>query len=164
MLASDQPGPGVAFLLTQLGAHAAERFALALGEHDLTPPLAGIMRLLRATPGLSQQQLADRLGVAPSRIVGYLDDLEGRGWISRTRDNEDRRVNVLTLTAQGRKAFAVLAATARGHEAAITAGLTPTERETLLGLLVKVADHQQLTPGVHPGYRTSSTSPRLTEP
>jgi DNA-binding MarR family transcriptional regulator len=153
--ASDQPppGPGVAFLLTQLGAHAAERFALVLGEHDLTPPLAGIMRLLRATPGLSQQQLADRLAVAPSRIVGYLDELEGRGWISRTRDSEDRRVNVLALTAQGRKAFTALAATARGHEAAITAGLTPAERTTLLGLLTKIADHQQLTPGVHPGYR-----------
>jgi DNA-binding MarR family transcriptional regulator len=153
--ASDQPppGPGVAFLLSQLGAHAAERFALVLDEHELTPPLAGIMRLLRVTPGLSQQQLADRLGVAPSRIVGYLDELEGRGWITRTRGSKDRRVNVLTLTTEGREAFTVLAATAREHEAAITAGLTATERKTLLGLLSKIADHQRLAPGVHPGYR-----------
>jgi DNA-binding MarR family transcriptional regulator len=147
------PGPGVAFLLAQLGAHAADRFALLLSEDDLTPPLAGIMRLLRGSPGLSQQQLADRLGVAPSRIVSYVDDLEARGWLSRTRDSEDRRVNVLALTAKGQKAFASLAAVARGHEATITAALTAAERETLMKLLTKLAADQQLVPGVHPGYR-----------
>lgn len=152
------PRPGVAFLLTQLGTHAAERFALVLSEHDLTPPLAGIMRLLRTNPRLSQQQLADRLGVAASRIVGYVDDLESRGWISRTRDSEDRRVNVLTLTAQGQQAFTALAAVSRAHEATITAGLTPAERETLLELLSEVADRQQLTPGVHPGYRQQAAT------
>jgi DNA-binding MarR family transcriptional regulator len=147
------PGPGVAFLLSQLGTHAAERFAVVLGEHDLTPPLAGIMRLLRGAPALSQQQLAERLGVAPSRIVSYVDELEARGWIRRTRDSVDRRVNVLNLTAEGQQAFTALAGIARGHEAAITAGLAPAERATLLELLTKIADHQQLTPGVHPGYR-----------
>jgi DNA-binding MarR family transcriptional regulator len=152
------PRQGVDFLLTQLGTHAAERFALVLSEHDLTPPLAGILRLLRSAPGLSQQQLADRLGVAGSRIVGYVDELESRGWISRTRDSADRRVNVLTLTAQGQQAFTALAAVARGHEAAITAGLTPVERETLLELLTKIADRQQLTPGVHPGYRQQAAT------
>lgn len=157
--ASEQPPrPGVAFLLAQLGAHAAERFALALGEHDLTPPLAGIMRLLRAAPGMSQQQLAERLGVAPSRIVNYLDDLESRGWISRTRDSADRRVNMLALTEAGQQAFTSLAAVARAHDAAITAGLTAAERDALLDLLAKLADHQQLTPGVHPGYRSQGTA------
>ncbi len=144
---------GVAYLLTQLGTHAADQFALALGEHDLTPPLAGIMRLLRGVPGLSQQQLAEQLGVAPSRIVTYIDDLETRGWIQRTRDSQDRRVNLLTLTAQGQKAFTSLAAVSREHETTITAGLTAAERETLLELLTKLADHLSLTPGVHPGYR-----------
>jgi DNA-binding MarR family transcriptional regulator len=155
---SQPPRPGVAFLLTQLGTHAAERFALILSEHDLTPPLAGVLRLLRTNPGLSQQQLADRLGVAASRIVGYVDELETRGWISRTRDSEDRRVNVLTLTTQGQQAFTRLATVARSHEATITTGLTPAERATLLELLTKIADHQQLNPGVHPGYRQQAAT------
>jgi DNA-binding MarR family transcriptional regulator len=143
----------VAFLLSQLGSHAADQFALALGEHELTPPLAGVMRLLRGVPGLSQQQLAEQLGVAPSRIVTYIDELEARGWIQRTRDSQDRRVNLLTLTAEGHTAFATLATVSRGHETTITAGLTLAERQTLLGLLTKLADHQGLSPGVHPGYR-----------
>ena len=117
------------------------------------PPLAGIMRLLRGAPGLSQQQLAERLGIAPSRIVTYIDDLETRGWIQRTRDSQDRRVNLLTLTTEGQSAFTELAAVSRAHEGSITAGLSAAERESLLALLTKLADHLGLTPGVHPGYR-----------
>ena len=34
-------GGGIAFLLTQLGTHAAGEFAAALAEHDLTPRTRG---------------------------------------------------------------------------------------------------------------------------
>lgn len=141
-------------MLAQLGAHAGQRFATALAGHDLTPPLAGILRLLRAQPGLSQQQLAEILGTAPSRVVSYVDELESRGWVERTRDAVDRRVNVITLTAAGREAFTSIAMVGREHERRITAGLDERERAELLALLTKVAAHQQLTPGVHPGYRS----------
>src|ERR1700761_394585 len=117
------PGGGIAFLLAQLGASAADEFAVALAKHDLTPPYAGIMRLLQAQPGLSQQRLAEELGLAPSRIVAYVDDLEARGWIERARDAVDRRVNVLTITAAGRAGLAAIATVGREHEKRIIAGL-----------------------------------------
>jgi DNA-binding MarR family transcriptional regulator len=147
-------GGGIAFLLAQLGAGAADEFALALAEHDLTPPYAGIMRLLQARPGLSQQRLAEELGLAPSRIVAYIDDLEGRGWIERARDAGDRRVNVLTITAAGRAAFTAIAGVGREHEKRVTAGLSDAERTRLLALLTKLAQLRGLAPGVHPGYRS----------
>jgi DNA-binding MarR family transcriptional regulator len=144
---------GIAFLLSQLGSLAADQFATALAPHDLTPPYAGIMRLLRMQPGLSQQRLAELLGQAPSRIVAYVDALESRGWIERTRDQADRRINVLTITPAGRAAFASIAVVGREHEKRITAGLSEAERTQLAGLLAKLADLRGLTPGVHPGYR-----------
>jgi DNA-binding MarR family transcriptional regulator len=147
-------GGGIAFLLAQLGASAADEFAVALAKHDLTPPYAGIMRLLQAQPGLSQQRLAEELGLAPSRIVAYIDDLEDRGWIERARDAGDRRVNVLTITAAGRAAFTAIAGVAREHEKRVTAGLSDTERTRLLALLTKLAQLRDLAPGVHPGYRS----------
>lgn len=150
---SPSPRFGVAFLLTQIGSHAAERFAVALSDHDLTPPLAGIMRMLLVEPGLSQQQLAERLHAAPSRVVGYLDDLDARGWISRVRDTVDRRVNVLSLTDAGRAAFADLGVISRAHEARLTASLDDDEYAALRRLLEKVAAEQQLERGIHPGYR-----------
>jgi len=150
-----KPGPriGIAFLLAQLGAAGAEQFAHALTDQDLTPALAGIMRLLRAQPGLSQQQLAELLGTAPSRVVSYVDELEQRGWIARARDTTDRRVNVITMTDAGRAAFTGIAAAGREHEKRMTAGLTEKERDQLLALLTKLAALRELTPGVHPGYR-----------
>ncbi|MGX7678995.1 MarR family winged helix-turn-helix transcriptional regulator [Jatrophihabitans sp. DSM 45814] len=144
---------GIAFLLAQLGDQAAEQFSLALSEHGLTPPLAGIMRILRSEPGLSQQQLAERLGMAPSRIVSFVDDLEARGWIERSRDSTDRRVNVLTVTPAGREGLKSIALVAREHEKRITAGLDDVDRARLLEILTRLVAHQKLAPGVHPGYR-----------
>jgi DNA-binding MarR family transcriptional regulator len=146
-------GGGVAFLLSQLGSFAAGQFATALAPHDLTPPYAGILRLLRMQPGLSQQRLAELLGLAPSRMVAYIDELEQRGWITRTRDPVDRRSNILTITELGGTAFASIAAVGREHERRITAGLSEAERSQLAGLLAKLAALRGLTPGVHPGYR-----------
>jgi DNA-binding MarR family transcriptional regulator len=145
---------GVAFMLAQLGSYAAEQFASRLAEHDLTPPLAGILRMLRVEPGLSQQQLAERLGAAPSRIVSYLDDLEARGWLVRTRDSADRRINVLTLTAAGNDAVNSLFAIGKSHERRITASLDEKEHAALLALLSKLAASAHLAPGVHPGFRS----------
>jgi DNA-binding MarR family transcriptional regulator len=144
---------GVAFLLAQLGATASEQFAQALAEHGLTPALVGVLRVLQFEPGISQQALAERLGLVPSRVVAFVDELEGRGWIARARDKVDRRVNVLTVTKAGGEAFKVIASIARTHERRTTAGLEGHERAVLLGLLGKLAGLRALTPGVHPGYR-----------
>ncbi|UQX90269.1 MarR family transcriptional regulator [Jatrophihabitans telluris] len=154
-MSADHPpvSGGIAFLLAQLGAHAGDLFATALMEHDLTPPLAGLLRLVRSEPGLSQQDLAARLGLAPSRLVAHVDDLEQRGWLERVRDANDRRVNALRLTDAGREAFGALAVIARRHERAVTAGLDESQRATLSALLQHVAETQGLTPGVHPGFR-----------
>ena len=73
-MAQNQP----VFLLAQLGAHAAARFAERLLVLELTPPDAGILRLLRAEAGLSQQGLAAKLQIHPSRLVAILDNLEKR--------------------------------------------------------------------------------------
>ena len=79
---SNDMGKGqAAFLLAQLGAHAASQFAERLGVLELAPPDAGILRLLRIAAGLSQQELASKLQIHPSRLVAILDNLEKRGFV-----------------------------------------------------------------------------------
>src|SRR5690242_19798162 len=70
-----------AFLLAQVGAHAASKFAERLAALDLSPPDAGVLRILASKPAITQQALASHLGVLPSRLVGLVDDLEARGLI-----------------------------------------------------------------------------------
>lgn len=156
MTTKSGPG-GAAFLLAQLGAHAASRFGERMAEHDLTPPMAGIIGLLSAAPGTSQQDLAGRLGMLPSRLVAFVDDLEQRGLVQRVRDEADRRRNSLQLTQAGRAALATIGKAAREHEAALCAALSEREREQLARLLGRIADEQGLTRGVHPGYRSVKT-------
>lgn len=143
---------GVAFLLAQLGAHGAARFADRLGELRLGPAHAGVLRLVAAEPDLNQRALAARLHAMPSRVVALVDELEARGLLTRRRREADRRSHALQLTDAGRDTLASLRRIATAHEAEITAALTPDERERLAGLLRRLVDANGLTPGVHPGY------------
>ncbi len=78
---SPDPSAWPAFLLSQVGAHAAGRFADRLAPLGLKPPHAGILRALDRADGLSQQALGEGLGTFPSRLVALLDELEGRGMV-----------------------------------------------------------------------------------
>ncbi|MFC1426501.1 MarR family winged helix-turn-helix transcriptional regulator [Streptacidiphilus sp. N1-12] len=145
---------GAAFLLAQLGAHAATAFAERISAIGLTPPQAGLLRLLATEPGRSQRELADRLGMPPSRFVPFADELEGRGLIERRRNAGDRRLYALHLTEQGTALLGELQQAGRAHEEQICRGLSPEEHRQLTALLRQVAEEQGLTPGVHPGFRT----------
>lgn len=144
---------GVAFLLAQLGAHAAAAFAERLRPLDLAPQHAGVLRRLANAPGESQRALADALGMHAPRLVALIDDLEARGLVQRSRDPADRRNYALSLTTAGRETMRRIATVARQHERAITAAIDDDEREELATVLRRLADEQGLTPGVHPGYR-----------
>ena len=144
---------GVAFLLAQLGAHAAALFAERIRPLELSPPQAGVLRLLAQFPGQSQRELADALGMHAPRLVAMIDELADRGLVARDRDPDDRRNYAISLTDAGRQLFAELGRVARQHEHAITTGLNDDERAQLLALLRRIAEEQNLRPGVHPGFR-----------
>src|ERR1700731_4225431 len=108
-----------AFLLAQLGAHAASQFAERLKVLDLAPADAGILRLLRVASGLSQQELAGKLSIHPSRLVAILDNLEKRGYLERRPNPDDRRLYSLHLTKSGGEILEKLGKLARGHQDAL---------------------------------------------
>ncbi len=142
-----------AFLLAQVGAHAAAQFADRIAPLGLTPAEAGILRAIAARVGLSQRELSELLAILPSRLVALVDELEARGLIERRNDPEDRRSYALHLTNEGKKVLEAIAQAARTHSQAICAALNDQEREELASLLSRIADQQGLTPGVHPGYK-----------
>ncbi len=159
-----RPGRGgqgvqVAFLLAQLGEHAAQAFAHRVAELDLTPAQAGLLRAVSLTPGQHQQELARQLGMSPSRFVAFVDALESRGLVERRRNPKDRRFQALYLAPDGEKLMRALGTAALAHEEALCEGLDGAERQTLATLLRRVAQAQQLTAGVHPGYRRLGERP-----
>jgi DNA-binding MarR family transcriptional regulator len=142
-----------AFLLAQVGAHAAARFAERLTALHLTPPDVGILRLLRMAPGISQQELSARLQIHPSRLVAILDNLEKRKLVDRKPNPQDRRLYSLHLTKDGSEILQQIGKVAREHQDTLLSTLSSEERGKLTELLLRIAAEQGLTPGVHPGYQ-----------
>jgi DNA-binding MarR family transcriptional regulator len=151
--------PRTAFLLAQLGADAADRFTERVAELGLTPRDAGAIRVLGRSPGISQRELATRLGTTPSRIVPLLDSLEQRGLVERSRSERDRRNYELALTETGRGLLGPLRTIAEAHQRAVLAALTPEEQAQLSELLAKLAAGGELPPDAHPGYASLPPSP-----
>ena len=145
--------PGSAFLLAAVGAHAAARFAERVADLHLTPPQVGLLGLIAAEPGQSQQAVARILGMPPSRLVGLVDSLADRGLVERRRNRADRRLHALHITAEGRAMLARIGKVAHEHDDDLCRSLDEGERETLRALLARIAADQGLRPGVHPGYR-----------
>lgn len=148
---------GNAFLLAQIGAHAAQEFARRVTELDLTPAHAGLLRLIAWQPGHSQQALAQQIGTPASRLVRLVDALEDRGLVERRRNPADRRNYALHLTDAGTAFMRSLGQIAAAHEDDICAALSAPERAFLNQLLTRIAEQQGLTPGVHPGYRSQQS-------
>src|ERR1700692_457514 len=98
MSTASSGGDSVAFLLSQLGHRSASVFTDLIASIDLTPPHGGILRATAADPGRSQQALSGQLGLLPSRVVAYVDELEDRGYVERRRNPPDRRMPRLPLT------------------------------------------------------------------
>jgi DNA-binding MarR family transcriptional regulator len=143
--------PGAAFLLSQLGAHSSRLWSERMAELDLDPRQVVLLRLVAAAEGKSQQALGEQMQLPPSRMVSFVDELENRGMLIRRSDPEDRRVNALYLTDEGREVLAKVMKVSAEHEARLCAGLGAEERKQLIELLSRVAAAQGLTPGVHPG-------------
>jgi DNA-binding MarR family transcriptional regulator len=148
-----EEGASPAFLLAQVGAHAAARFAERLGPHGLTPGHVGSLRVIAAAAGSSQQAVAARLGMFPSRLVALVDELQELGLVERRESPRDRRICLLAVTARGRQVLDSLRRVAREHQDALLAALNTEERRVLASLLLRIADQQELRRGVHPGFK-----------
>jgi DNA-binding MarR family transcriptional regulator len=118
-----------------------------------------MLRKIASDPGISQQDLAEHLGIMPSRMVAFIDELERKRIVKRSRNTEDRRNYALALTTDGRLALRELSHVAADHEQALCAALSEEEKLQLGDLLRRIADEQGLKPGVHPGYRQLGSKP-----
>jgi DNA-binding MarR family transcriptional regulator len=120
---------------------------------ELAPADAGILRLLRVAAGLSQQELAGKLQIHPSRLVAMLDNLENRGFVERRANPDDRRLYSIHLTKGGGEILEKIGRVAREHQDSLLSALGSGERDELAALLLRIADQQGLVRGVHPGYQ-----------
>ncbi len=84
-----------------------------------------------AAGGISQRELATRMGIEPPTVLRHLDRLEGAGLVARRRDDRDRRVVRVTMTAAGQRRFQQLAVVMSGADDELRAQLTGRDLDVL---------------------------------
>jgi DNA-binding MarR family transcriptional regulator len=127
------------YLLARLGESSRRRFHEALAPAGLHPRHFGVMSVVAAHPGVTQQQLHERTAIDASSMVAVLDELEAKGLAERRPAPGDRRARTIFLTEQGVQALEQGRALARQLQGELFAALTPAERRTLTALLRKLA-------------------------
>jgi DNA-binding MarR family transcriptional regulator len=89
----------------------------------------------------SQAELSARTGIYRSDLVAVINELAKRGLVERAPDPADRRRNVVTLTAPGRRQLLRLDEVIADVEDEVLAPLTATQREQLRRLLTTLVNH-----------------------
>jgi DNA-binding MarR family transcriptional regulator len=98
------------------------------------------MSLISANQGCSQADLARELGLDKSAVVAIVDDLEKGGLAVRDRSPQDRRRNLLSLTAKGEQTMLAMYEAAVSREQPVREALTADEHAQLLSLLDRAYD------------------------
>jgi DNA-binding MarR family transcriptional regulator len=105
---------------------------------DVTLPRFDLMAQLDKAPnGMTLGELSRRMMVSNGNVTGLAERLVEQGLLDRRASPTDRRAQLVSLSAEGRRVFRTMA---RAHEdwiADIFAGLTPDDIDTLMALLAK---------------------------
>ena len=115
----------------------------------LTGPQLWAIRLLSEAVSVRVTELARRMYLHPSTVVGILDRLETKKLAVRERSNEDHRVVEVKLTPKGKTTAAKSPAVAQGLILDGLEGLSESELGVVsegLGLLVGILGAQRMPP------------------
>ena len=159
------PGPGrpqsVGFTISTTGYALARAFRELLAPMGLEPKVFALLASVASSEGVTQQAIAERMRVAPSRMVAFVDSLEERGLLERRQNPDDRRARALYLTPEGRQMLTRAFAAANEHEQRLTSDLSDEERRQLLDMLSRVGAHVGIPRGVHAAMGHSALADEL---
>jgi DNA-binding MarR family transcriptional regulator len=127
-----------------------QRFTAVFEPLGIRPVTLSLLGTVYDQPGITQTELGLRLHIKRANMVPLLTELETRGLISRRPSDSDRRAQVVTLTAAGKKLTATLVEMHARLENDLVQSLGAKESAQLVELLKK--------------FRTLSTGPDLADP
>jgi len=108
-----------------------DTFEVTLPRFDL------LAQLDRAPKGMTLGELSQRMMVSNGNVTGLVDRLVEQGLINRRPSPKDRRAQIVSLTAEGRRFFRAMARANGDWIGDLFAELTADEIEVLMRLLAK---------------------------
>ncbi|RKP58521.1 MarR family winged helix-turn-helix transcriptional regulator [Pararobbsia silviterrae] len=118
------------------------RMDTAVAPLGLTPQQIGVMFQLSKGLARTPQELSRALAYDSGSMTRMLDRLEKKGFIARTRSEQDRRVVEIALTDAGRAIAAQLPNVCGSVMSEVLAPFSKDEVEILIRLLTRIAEHE----------------------
>ena len=111
------------------------------GLDDITREQLSILLILSLTDGLYQTQIANILGKDRPNITRMIDILESNGYITREKDENNRRILKVFLTDKGKEKVEFVKPLKERMSAAQYKGMSDEEILTLVRLLRQVRNN-----------------------
>jgi MarR family transcriptional regulator, transcriptional regulator for hemolysin len=132
--AADVPQPfptPIGLRLAQASRTVERAFDAALGQAGGSLPVWLILLNLKISQPGNQRALAKAIGITGATLTHHLNAMDAQGLVTRTRDDANRRFQVVTLTEAGEAAFERLRAAAMAFDARLRAGFTEADLAAL---------------------------------
>ena len=106
------------------------------------PPAAGrLLECVAANSNVSSRELCEMLDVRPSSLSEMLARAESEGWVTRTVDEDDRRIQRVALSEKGREIVTRMREAREADYAKKTSCFTEEEKTAFCALCNRLSDH-----------------------
>ena len=106
------------------------------------PPAAGrLLECVATNSNVSSRELCEMLDVRPSSLSEMLARAESEGWVTRTVDEDDRRIQRVALSEKGREIVTRMREARETDYAKKTACFSEEEKAAFCSLCNRLSDH-----------------------
>ena len=109
-----------------------------LAPHGLTPQHGIYLKEIGDAPGISQEQLTQRIFINKSNVARRVAAMEEEGFIERRTCGKDKRVMRLYLTEKGQALLPAIEQITQDWEQILVQELTESEQQILEILLLRL--------------------------
>ncbi len=128
----------IGFLLHDAARLLRTTYDRKMSRLGLTRSQWWVMTFLYFNEGISQTELSSLLDLERATLGRLLDRLEAKGWVERRPHPNDRRVNRVFLTGEVELLMQTMRSMAVEVRAQALAGITATEQDRLIDLLLTI--------------------------
>ena len=113
------------------------------GKHPFPPAAGRLLECVAENSNLSPRELCEIMDVRPSSLSEMLSRAENEGWIVRTTDEEDRRIQRISLSGKGQEVISRMREARKADYEKKTACFTEAEKELFCRLADRLSDHME---------------------
>ena len=96
-------------------------------------------------PGLTQKEIADKMGIEGATLVPVIDKMEKEGLLKRKQDSTDRRVNRIYLTSKSDSLWASMTECALKIRKSSTKNISESDIQITLDTLRKISKNLSIS-------------------